>query len=77
MRKQAQIEVILQNVWPVGNIEIMKDKKRMRKSLGLKKKQRRSEKSMECGTLNWIHIQKIFTWIIDKIWNIIAYMLIS
>lgn len=44
MRKQAQIEVILQNVWPVGNIEVMKDKKRMRKSLGLKKKQRRSEK---------------------------------
>lgn len=45
MRKhQAQIEVILQNVWPVRNIEVIKDKERMRKSLGLKKKQRISEK---------------------------------
>lgn len=37
MRKQAWIEVILQNVWPVRNIEVMKRQRENEKVSGIEK----------------------------------------
>ena len=56
-------------------MEVMKDK--LRNSLELKNiKDEEDAKTIECEILDWVHIQKTFTGIIDTIWNSIALMLI-
>lgn len=71
------MRTFLKKIWPVKNIEVLKDKEKQEFSeIKKNKKWRRCSQTIECEILNWVHIKKKFTGIIDTIWNSIALMLI-